>query len=203
VGAERVVEVGAPLPTLKAEMLCDHGEHEHVHEVDDPHWWHSIDCWQRAARDVATRLGAVDKDHAGEYLARAMTVRGELEKLDGWVRSELAKVPEAHRTLATAHAAFAYFCNEYGWRMLPVQGLNREQVAAPKFAGEVEVVIRREQVLAVFPEQHSNPKMLKALAENLGNKIGEPLLADGGVSIEKMFRHNVNAIVAALGTAQP
>ena len=43
VGANRVVEVGETLPTLKAEVLCDHEGHEHVHEEVDPHWWHSID----------------------------------------------------------------------------------------------------------------------------------------------------------------
>lgn len=131
-------------------------------------------------------------------MARALAVRAEIAKLDGWVRSELAKVPADRRTLATAHAAFAYFCHDYGWRMLPVQGLNREQVASPQFMAEVAAVIRKEKVGAVFPEQRSNPKMLKTLAEDLGVKVGAPLVADGGDSIEKMFRHNVAAIVAAL-----
>lgn len=197
VGADRVVEVGAALPTLKATMLCDHGEHEHVHEMDDPHWWHSIGCWKRAAVGVAKSLEEVDPG-AG-YMQRALQVRAELDKLDRWVRAELAKVPEDGRVLATAHAAFAYFCNEYGWRMLPVQGLNREQVAAPKFMSEVAAMIRQERIRAVFPEQHSNPKMLQTLAKDVGVKIGTPLLADGSASIEKMFRHNVSAIVAALG----
>jgi zinc/manganese transport system substrate-binding protein len=205
VGADRVVEVGAALPTLKAEWLCDHGdhehehEHEHAHEVDDPHWWHSIDCWKRAAREVAVKLGTVDEEHAAGYLQRALAARAEFEKLEAWMRGELATVPKANRTLATAHAAFAYFCNEHGWRMLPVQGLNREQVAAPKFVGELAKVIREEKVLAIFPELHSNPKMLHAIAENAGVKVADPLMADGGDSIEKMFRHNVTAIVRALG----
>ncbi|NIP97854.1 MAG: zinc ABC transporter substrate-binding protein [Akkermansiaceae bacterium] len=101
--------------------------------------------------------------------------------------------------MATAHAAFAYFCNEYRWRMLAVQGLNREQVAAPGFMAEVGKVIRKEKIRAVFPEQRSNPKALRTLEETVGIRVGPPLIADGGDSIDAMFRHNVKAIVSVLG----
>ena len=202
VGRERVVEVGKDLPTLRTKFLCEHGEEAHEHEEDDPHWWHSVDCWRRAAYVVSGELAKVDPAHAEEYAARARTVRKELAELREWIESQLSQVPPAHRTLATAHAAFAYFCNEYQWRMLPVQGLNREQVAAPKFVAEVAATMREEKVLAVFPEKRSNPKMLKTLAEGAGVKVGEALLADGGESIEAMFRHNVKAIVAALGAKE-
>ena len=200
VGKERVVEVGKELPTLRTKFLCDHGEdaHEHEHEEDDPHWWHSLDCWRRAAYVVSGELAKVDPAHAKEYDLRAKVVRKEFAELRQWTETELAKVPAAHRTLATAHAAFAYFCNEYKWRMLPVQGLTRERVAAPKFVAEVAAAIRKEKVLAVFPEKRSNPKMLKTLAQGVGIKVGGELIADGGGSIDEMFRHNVNTIVTAL-----
>ncbi len=202
VGKERVVEVGRKLPTLKATIVCDHGEEAHVHETDDPHWWHSVSCWRQAARFVRDELMRVDPAGAAVYRANAAVVRDELLDLRDWMEKELSAVPPANRTLATAHAAFAYFCNEHKWRMLPVQGLNREQVAAPKFVGEVAKAIRKEKIVAVFPEKRSNPKMLKALADTVGVRVGEPLLADGGESIEAMFRHNVRAIVAALAPAK-
>ena len=202
VGADRVIEVGKTLPTLTAETLCDHGDHAHTHETDDPHWWHSVDCWRRAARVVAKAFAKVDPAGAATYQENARKVRADLNKLDAWVRAQLGVVPRESRILATAHAAFAYFCHEYQWRMLPVQGLNREQVAAPQFVSEVAATIRKEKILAVFPERHSNPKMLKTLAESVGVRIGEPLMADGSESIEGMFRHNVKAIVAALAPAE-
>ncbi|NIP97853.1 MAG: zinc ABC transporter substrate-binding protein, partial [Akkermansiaceae bacterium] len=72
------------LPTLKAEILCDHGEHAHVHETDDPHWWHSVDCWRRAARQVRDELVRIDPDHAAGYRANARQVRAELLDLRAW-----------------------------------------------------------------------------------------------------------------------
>lgn len=199
VGKDRVVEVGKTLPTLQAEVLCDHGEHAHVHEQDDPHWWHSIDCWRRAARVVSKELSRIDPANAEIYAERTKKVRAELAELRVWATKELSTVPKENRTLATAHAAFAYFCNEHEWKMLAVQGLNREQVEAFKFVKEVVDTIRKEKVLAVFPEKRSNPKALKTVAEGAGVKIGAVLIADGSESIDAMFRHNVNAIVAALG----
>ena len=199
VGAERVIEVGETLPTLKAEVLCDHDGHAHLHEEDDPHWWHSIDCWRRAATRVRKELSILDAARADIYKQRAATVRKELLALQTWAGRELGKVPTEHRTLATAHAAFAYFCNEHKWKMLAVHGLNRERVDSLKFVAEVSEAIRKEKVRAVFPEQRSNPKMLRTVAEKAGVDIGDPLIADGGDSIEEMFRHNVNTIVAALG----
>ncbi|NNC90833.1 MAG: zinc ABC transporter substrate-binding protein [Akkermansiaceae bacterium] len=201
VGGEKVVEVGASLPTLKAETLCDHGGHAHVHETDDPHWWHSTDCWRRAARVVAKELAKADPAGAEGYGKRSRQYRRKMEELERWARGELAKVPEERRVLATAHAAFGYFCHDFGWRQLPVQGLNREQVPSPKFVSEVAAVIRTEKVGAVFPEKRSNPKMLQTIAKETGVKVGEALIADGSGSVEGMFRHNVKAIVAALAPA--
>ncbi len=199
VGADRVVEVGESLPTLKAEVLCDHDGHTHLHEEVDPHWWHSIDCWRRAATRVRKELAGIDAVNADLYRKRATVVRKELSRLHLWATGELSRVPAEHRTLATAHAAFAYFCNEHKWKMLAVQGLNRERVDSPKFVVEVASAIRKEKVRAVFPEQRSNPKMLKTVAEGAGIALGGSLMADGGDSIEKMFRHNVKTIVDALG----
>ena len=199
VGADRVVEVGETLPTLKAEVLCEHDGHAHLHEEVDPHWWHSIDCWRRAATRVRKELASIDAVNADLYRKRATVVRKDLARLRLWASGELSKVPAEHRTLATAHAAFAYFCNEHKWKMLAVQGLNRERVDSPKFVAEVASAIRKEKVQVVFPEQRSNPKMLRTVAEGAGIAVGEPLMADGGDSIEKMFRYNVSTIVAALG----
>ena len=144
-------------------------------------------------------LASIDAVNADLYRKRATVVRKDLARLRLWASGELSKVPAEHRTLATAHAAFAYFCNEHKWKMLAVQGLNRERVDSPKFVAEVASAIRKEKVQVVFPEQRSNPKMLRTVAEGAGIAVGEPLMADGGDSIEKMFRYNVSTIVAALG----
>ena len=198
VGADKIVEVGETLPSIEAEELCDHGGHAHTHSVIDPHWWHSLDCWRRAARVVAKEFAKADPAHAKGYEERARLFRSEMKDLGVWAMAELGKVPEEQRTLATAHAAFGYFAKEFGWETLPVQGLNREQVPSPKFISEVAKQLRDKKVAAVFPEQRSNPKILQTLATEVGIKVGDPLIADGTDSIAGMFRANITAIVKAM-----
>ncbi|MEZ5303242.1 MAG: metal ABC transporter substrate-binding protein [Verrucomicrobiales bacterium] len=120
-----------------------------------------------------------------------------------WARYQIAAIPKSDRKLVTAHAAFGYFCKEYGFRFVPVMGLAREEDYSPKFIAEALEVIRREKIRAVFPEDQANPKILKELAQQAGVAVAEPLIADGttpgeGSTFEGMLRHNVAAIVKAL-----
>lgn len=197
-GKARVVEVGASLPAL--EGACedhDHGPHQHGL---DPHWWHSPDAMRRAASVVAEALAVAAPGHADEFRARAEGVRDRLSELERWARRELAKVPVEQRWLATAHDAFGYFCRDFGFRAIPLQGLNREQQGAPAQLAEVIATIRARRLRAVFPEQGSNPKVLEVLVRDTGVRLAEPLDADGvrSGSYEAMLRGNVRRIVAAL-----
>lgn len=196
-----IVEVGATLPSM--EGACDHeghDHHNHVHAVD-PHWWHSIDLFRRATGIVAESFATADPENAEDYRTNAETVRKELDALERWTKREIAKIPREKRHLATAHAAFNYFCRDYGFTPHPVQGMNREQMPDPKALASLVANLKKEQVSAIFPERESNPKILQTLTQDTGIALGEPLIADGSgaESYESMMRHNVTAIVNALG----
>ena len=203
VGKDRVLEVGRKIPSLtygKGSNLhaCCAGHAAHNHGGLDPHWWQSIDAWRRAATIVADEFSKRDSEHKANYAANAKAFRSRMSTLDSWAKGQLGRVPKKRRTLATAHAAFGYFCKDYGWKMLPVQGLNREQTPSPKWLGEMAAVIKKEKIIAIFPEKTHNPKVFQTLAKQTGVKVGKALIADGSGSIEGMFKHNVSVIVAAL-----
>lgn len=198
----RLVEIGESLPSLAGS--CDHPEHNHEGEVD-PHWWHSIDAFRRAASVTAGTFAEADPDGADDYRRRALEYRQRLDALERWTRRQVARLPADRRVLATAHAAFGYFCHDFGFTALPVQGLNREQMPDAKSLAELVDQIRESGVPAVFPEDTSNPKTLQTLARDLGVRIADPLIADGTTaeSYEAMVRHNVRTIVDALGGGTP
>ncbi|RYD39323.1 MAG: zinc ABC transporter substrate-binding protein, partial [Verrucomicrobiaceae bacterium] len=112
----------------------------------------------------------------------------------------VSKIPRDKRHLATAHAAFNYFCKDFGFTAHPVQGLSREQMPDPKELASLVETLKKEQVRAIFPEKESNPKILQTLTNDTGIRLGDPLIADGtGVkSYQEMVRHNVTAIVKGL-----
>lgn len=195
-----LIEVGATLPAIEGE--CDHEGHDHAHEHEiDPHWWQSIDLFRRATGVVTEALVAASPENADTFRKNANAYRSELDALERWAKKEISKIPRDKRHLATAHAAFNYFCKEFGFTAHPVQGLNREQMPDPKELAALVTDLQKNQVAAIFPEKESNPKILQTLTNDTGIRLGEPLIADGtgGVEYVAMVRHNVEAIVKGLG----
>ncbi len=198
-----ILEVGATLPSLEGD--CDHDHHDddhdhHHHHSVDPHWWHSIDLFRRATTIVADALASARPDAAETIRANAAACRTELDELERWAKREIARIPRERRHLATAHAAFNYFCKDFGFTPHPVQGINREQMPGPKQLASLVADLKKNQVGAIFPEKESNPKILQTLTSDTGIRLGKPLNADGsgGISYAEMIRHNVNAIVEGL-----
>jgi len=199
-GKARIVEVGATLPAL--EGACDHEGHDHDHEHElDPHWWHSVDLFRRAAGVAADELSAASPANKAVFEANAAAYRAKLDVLEKWVKREVVRIPRDRRKLATAHQAFQYFCEAYGFESYSVQGMNRERMPDAAKLAELIATLKQERVAAVFPEKESNPKMLQSLTKDTGIKLGAELVADGRgmTNYEEMMRGNVTAIVAALG----
>lgn len=201
---QEIFEVGKRVPSEKVEVgelfVCCPA---HSKGGIDPHWWHSIDNMRRAARYLADEFGRVDPANADYYRENALEYGKRLEQLKAWAERELRRIPNQARILVTAHAAFTYFCKEFGFRSLPVQGLARESEPTPSYLGESIRQIKQNGVRAIFPEQVDNPKVLNAIAKEAGVRLGRPLIADGtglgaNATFEEMIRHNVRAIVEAM-----
>jgi zinc/manganese transport system substrate-binding protein len=196
----KIIEVGKTIPARKIDVTShDHEHTEHCnHGTIDPHWWHRISNMQRAADIVAEALTAADPDHQADYQANARRYRNELSKLHSWVRREVIQIPKARRKLATAHASFGYFCDEYGFESLAVKGINKGSEPSAKELTSIIKTIQSKNITALFPEQRANPKALKTLSQETGVRIGGTLIADGSDSYTKMMRHNVETIALAL-----
>ncbi len=206
IGGVTVVEVGRTIPSLTvgkdAVYTCcpDHGAGSL-----DPHWWHGIENMRRAARVVAQAMG--EKDPAGKdaYLANAASYGKRLADLKSWAKSELSKVPRGQRKLVTAHNAFAYFAHEFGFEVIAVAGLNKEQNTTPQQQAQTIESVRKSGVRAVFPETGAATKPVNAIAAATGTRVATPLISDGNgtgaeAGFEAMIRHNVRSITTALAT---
>ena len=199
-----VVEVGATLPVLKIrpgqEALFD--EDVDVKSGVDPHWWHSLDNLQRAVRIVGEVLIKIDPAGTAVYKAGEAATSKRMAALKAWVHVQVAQIPRGDRKLVTAHAAFGYFCKEFGFTDMPLLGLSREDEATTKHVAQTIKAIRDSHIRAVFPEDQANPKILQEIVRETGVKLGAPLVADGtspnAHTVETLFRHNVEAIVSAL-----
>lgn len=198
-GKASLVDVSANFPTLKGAGDEDEHESSHDHQID-PHWWHSIDLFRRATTVITEALCAAAPQECEVFQKNASSYQNQLDELDRWSHREISKIPRSKRQLATAHAAFNYFCKDFGFTAYPVQGLNREQMPDPRSLATLIENLRKHHVAAIFPEKESNPKILETLTHDTGIRIASPLIADGvgGISYDKMVRYNVTTIVQAL-----
>lgn len=200
-----VIEVSRVLPPVHfhAGQACtvhDHGE-------QDPHWWHSPRSVIRVCRFIThslTRLSEEDSEHYRQAFER---FRDRLETLDQEIREQLHPIPKDRRILATAHAAFNYFCHDYHFTAVPIQGLTREQMPGPRAMQELIDLIERRNIPAVFPEKNANPKILESLVQETDAVIGPFLYADTvpeeAPRYEAMMRHNADVIVRTLTPRVP
>ncbi len=215
----KLVEVGEKVPSIPYVHAHEH-EHEekgdakkkeeehdhHDHGEFDPHWWHSAENMKRAARIMAEELSAADPANGAAYDAGAKAAIKRFAELKSWAQKEIAKIPRNDRKLVTAHAAFGYFCKEFGLESMSVLGIGRNDDASTQhIAGTIEE-IREHGIRAIFPEDQANPKVLAEIARSTGVKIGDALVADGTAknahTFETMLAHNVRAIVSALAQAK-
>ncbi|MDP3849681.1 MAG: metal ABC transporter substrate-binding protein [Luteolibacter sp.] len=205
-GGVTIIEVGRTIPSLTvgkdAVYTCcpSHGTGSL-----DPHWWHGIDNTRRAARVVEQAFA--EKDPAGKdiYAANAAAYGQRLDALKKWTRAELGKIPRDQRKLVTAHNAFAYFAKEFGFDVIAVAGLNKEQNTTPQEQAKTIESVKQSGVRAVFPEKGAGTKSVQAIASAASVRLASPLISDGNGSgqnagFEAMIRHNVNTITAALAT---
>ncbi|MBV6501416.1 MAG: Manganese ABC transporter substrate-binding lipoprotein [Prosthecobacter sp.] len=203
-GNVKVVEVGRPIPSVQLDpsqeifVCCP----DHAKSSIDPHWWHSAENMKRAARVIADELAGVDPANEGAYAAGAKAASKRFDELKRWAQQEISAIPRSDRRLVTAHAAFGYFCKEYGFKSVPVLGIGRSDDASPQYIAQAIQVIRGQKIRAVFPEDQANPKVLAEIVRSTGVKLGDSLVADGTArdahTFETMLAHNVRAIVAAL-----
>ena len=200
----KIVEVGKLIPSLKISagsevfMCCP----AHAAGGIDPHWWHSAENMQRAARVIADEFAAADPANKEAYKSNSSAAQQRFAALKNWAQQQVALIPKNDRKLVTGHAAFGYFCKELGFKSIPVLGIAREDTASPQYVTDAVKIIRDNKIRAVFPEDQANPKVLVEITRETGAKTGKPLVADGtsanAHTFEVMFKHNVEAIVSAL-----
>lgn len=204
-----VVAVGETVPAAK---LRSHADYEGRF---DPHVWMDPDLWRHVVEGVQKALTKIDPAGAEDYAANAERHLTDVENLSVYAQKTLSSVPENQRVLLTAHDAFSYFGDAYGFEVLGVQGISTESEAGLRRIEELVSLIVDREISAIFVESSVSDRNMRALiegAEARGWKvaIGGELFSDAmgaegtyeGTYIG-MIDHNVTLITDALGGQAP
>jgi ABC-type Zn uptake system ZnuABC Zn-binding protein ZnuA len=182
------------------------GEEEHGHESGDPHTWtdpNNVIVW---TENIAAALAEADPANAAAYRANADAYIASLRELDGWIRSEVEKIPAERRKLVTDHRALGYFADEYDFEQVGalVGSFSTNASPSAQELAALEDAIREQNVPAVFVGKTVNPDLAAQVAQDTDTKLvfvyTGSLSEPGGEadSYIEFMRYNVNAIVEAL-----
>ena len=204
-----VVAVAEALPR---NLLLAHEDYDNRF---DPHVWMDPDLWRHVAAEIRDALAEVDPENAAFYLASAESFLTELDTVSAYAREALASVPEDSRVLLTAHDAFNYFGQAYGFEVLGIQGISTESEAGLVRIAELVDLLVARNIRAVFVESSVSDRNIRALIEGAAARghevrIGGELFSDAmgepgsyeGTYIG-MIDHNVTIITRSLGGNAP
>jgi manganese/zinc/iron transport system substrate-binding protein len=176
----------------------------------DPHVWFSVPLWMSTVEIVRDELSEYSSDDADTFESNAAVYLEELEALDAYVREQTETVPEDARVLITAHDAFGYFGEEYGYEVYGIQGLSTASEAGAGDIQDLTDLIVERQIPAIFVESSVPPATIEAVQEaaraqdwdvTIGGSLYSDAMGNDGTpegTYIGAFTHNIDTIVAAL-----
>ena len=181
----------------------------------DPHVWMAPQLWRHVVDAVRDALAAARPENTALFAENAEAFKAELTELHAYGTNVLATVPPQSRILLTAHDAFGYFGQHYGFEVLGIQGISTESEAGlNRISTLVDLLVDR-QIAAVFVESSVSDRNMRALIEGAAARghqvrIGGELFSDAmgpdgsyeGTYLG-MIDHNMTTISRALGGTAP
>ena len=141
---------------------------EHDPTGSDPHTWtdpNNVVIW---VQNIEQELRVLDPENADVYRANAEKYKTELKALDGWIREQVARIPEVNRKLVTDHALFGYFSSAYGFEQVGalIPGYNTLAEPTAKELADIEDAIQELDVKAIFVGNTVNPNLAERVTED-------------------------------------
>ncbi len=208
----RRTTVVAAAEALPRDMLRSHADYA---DKFDPHVWMTPRLWTGVVEEIRRALTEAAPEQSKIFAINAAAHIAEVEALQSYCETVLARIPAETRVLVTAHDAFGYFGDDFGFEVMGIQGISTESEAGlNRIAMLVDTLVDR-RIGAVFVESSVPDRNIRALIEGAAAKghkvrIGGELYSDAmgqpgsyeGTYVG-MIDHNATVIARALGADVP
>lgn len=176
----------------------------------DPHIWFNISYWKQLTTYLTQELSKLDPKNAAYFEKNKIEYLQKLDVLESEIKNTISTLPQEKRILVTAHDAFNYFGEAYGFEVVGLQGLSTATEAGVQDVQNLAKLIIDKKVKAIFVESSVPKRTIEALqqavlAQGFQVEIGGTLYSDalGNAGTKEgtytgMFVYNVNTIVNAL-----
>lgn len=198
------VDLGATIPEHFLHRSKDFGGNY------DPHVWFNVELIKIESKSVAEAFKKYDSINADYYQANLDAYLVKLDDLQAEIIEMVQTLPKESRHLVTAHDAFGYFGDAYGFKVIGLQGLSTATEAGVKDMRRVSDYIVKHHIKSIFIESSVPVKTIEALQMAVRSRghqvnIGGMLYSDalGNEGEEEgtyigMMRYNVKSIIDGL-----
>ena len=181
-----------------------------LHGSPDPHAWMDPNLVKTYVQNITRALVQLDFENKSFYESNSKAYILQLQTLDTYIKTQVAKIPQKQRVLITSHDAFKYFGRQYGIKVESAMGTSTDAEVQIGDLNHLVQIIKEKGIPAIFVETTINPKLLTQVAKDNGIFIGGSLYSDsigdedspGGTYIG-MLRYNIDTITKALTMPPP
>ena len=185
--AEGVTEEQLHISTghTHAEEIEEEHDHDHDHENDedehaeenhddhadtehDAHVWLSPVISQQLALAIKDELVATLPEHEATFTENYETLVADLDTLNTDFETMAAETSK--KTFFVSHAAFGYIAGHYGFKQVPVAGLNSQSEPSQKELTSIVDLAKKENIEYIFFEQNVSSNLTKIIQNELGAK---------------------------------
>ena len=204
--------VTAVAESLPRNLLIGHEDYEGRF---DPHVWMNPNLWSRVVLNVRDALIEHAPEAEATFRANADAHLDALRDLAQYTTQVLSSVPAESRVLISAHDAFNYFGNAYGFEVMGIQGISTESEAGLQRIAELVDTLVSRDIRAVFVESSVSDRNIRALIEGaaaeghevvIGGTLFSDAMGEDGTyegTYVGMIDHNATVIARALGGEAP
>ena len=212
----RAATSGKPVYAV-TELIDDQSllEPEEFEGHIDPHVWMDPSAWIGTVEVIRDKLIAQDPEGEATYTANADAAIARINELDAYADRVLSSVPEEQRVLVTAHDAFNYFGQRFGYEVVGIQGISTESEAGVQDIERLVNLMVDRNIGAVFVESTVSQRNINALVDGakargheviIGGELFSDAMGDPGTyegTYLGMIDHNTTTIARALGGEAP
>lgn len=151
-----------PIKNTEVDEINEHGSY-------DPHLWLSIKGAETEVQNIAEGLAKADPVNRAYYEANAKDYLKKSEDLYNEYHDKFSSLK--NKNFVTGHAAFHYFCRDFGLIQNSVEDVFAEGEPTTKQLTKLVDYCKKQKVTTIFAEKMTSPEISETLANEVGADV--------------------------------
>lgn len=182
-----------PIKNEDIESIKEHGEY-------DPHTWLSLKNAKIESNNIKEALQKADPANKDYYETNYNEFTKQIDDVYNEYKPKFDLMSN-NKYLVTGHAAFAYFCRDFGLKQNSVEDVFAEGEPSSKKMSELIDYCKKNNVRIIFTEDMVSPKVSETLAKEVNaktEKIHTIESKEGNKSYLDSMKDNLNEVYNSL-----